>query len=59
MNHFSYEAMGKEKVNNMIEEGMRSQAVYRAGFSRRIVHRWPRLILVVLGILAIAELIVR
>ena len=59
MNYFSYEVMGKEKVNNLIEEGMRNQAVYRAGFSRRSIHRLPRLFLVILGILAIAELMVR
>jgi len=59
MNHFSFEVMGKEKINNLIEEGMRSQAVSRAGLSRRIERRLPRLMLVILGILAIAELIVR
>ena len=59
MNHFSFEVMGKEKVNNLMDEGMRSQAVYRAGFSRRIERRLPGLILVILGILAIAELVVR
>jgi len=59
MNHFSYEVMGKEKVKNMMEEGMRNQAVYRSGSPRRFVHNLPRLILVVLALLAIAELIVR
>jgi hypothetical protein len=59
MNHFSFEVMGKEKIDNLIEEGMRSQAVSRAGLSRRIERRLPRLMLVILGILAIAELIVR
>ena len=31
MNHFSYEMMGKEKVRDLQEEGMRSQAVHRSG----------------------------
>ena len=59
MNHFSFEVMGKEKIDNLIEEGMRSQAVSRAGFSRRIERRLPGLILMILGILAIAELVIR
>ena len=59
MNHFSYEVFSKEKVNNLREEGLRNQAVYRSGSPRRFVHNLPRLILVVLTVLAIAELLIR
>lgn len=59
MNHFSYEVFSKEKVNSLREEGLRNQAVYRSGSPKRFVHNLPRLILVVLAVLAIAELLIR
>lgn len=59
MDHYSYEVMAKEKVNNLIEEGMRSQAVYKAGASRRPNYRLSKLILVTLGIIGILGLLVR
>jgi hypothetical protein len=59
VNHFSYDFLSKEKVNYLREEGMRNQEVYRAGSARRFVHNFPRLILIVLAVLAIAELMIR
>ena len=59
MDHFSYEVFSKEKVNNLREEGLRNQAVYRSGSPKRFVHNLPRLILAVLAVLAIAELLIR
>ena len=59
MDHFSYEVFSKEKINNLREEGLRNQAVYRSGSPKRFVHNLPRLIFVVLAILAIAELLIR
>ena len=59
MDHFSYEVFSKEKVNNLREEGLRNQAVYRSGSPKRFIHNLPSLILVVLAILAITELLIR
>ena len=59
MNHFSYDVFSKEKANTLREEGMRNQEVYRSDSPRRFVHNLPRLILVVLAVLAIAELVIR
>jgi hypothetical protein len=58
MNHFSYEVMGKEKVKGFQEEGLRNQAVYRAGLPKLgFLNRLPRLILALLGILGILGLL--
>ncbi|HVF25074.1 MAG TPA: hypothetical protein VNA23_04250 [Anaerolineales bacterium] len=59
MDHFSYEVFSKEKVKNLREEGLRNQAVYRSGSPKRFGHNLPRLILVVLAVLAVAELLIR
>ena len=60
MDHFSYELMGKEKVKNFQEEGLRNQEVHRSrvshiGFLRSL----PKLIFLLLGILGILGLLIR
>jgi hypothetical protein len=60
MNHFSYEIMGKEKVKDLQEEGMRSQAFHRAGAPKPALLRGlPRLALTLLGILGLLGLLGR
>jgi len=60
MNQFSYEFMGKEKVRDLQEEGVRSQAFHRSGAPKLALLRGlPKLILVLLGILGILGLLVR
>jgi hypothetical protein len=60
MNHFSYEMMGKEKVRDLQEEGMRSQAVYRSGAPKfSFLLGLPKFILGLLGILGILGLLAR
>ena len=60
MDHFSYEIIGKEKVRGFQEEGMRNQAVHRAGAGKlSFLHRLPKLILALLGILGILGLLIR
>ena len=54
MNQFSYEMLGKEKVKDLQDEGMRSQAVHRSGAPKfGLLHRLPKLILGHLGLLGI------
>jgi len=58
MNQFFYESRGKEKIKDLMEEGMRSQAQQRSGgTSRRFVFNLSRLALTLLGILAILNLL--
>ena len=60
MNHFSYEFMSKEKVNNLIEEGMRNQAVYKSGAPKLGIFRsLLKLVPVILVILTILGFLVR
>ena len=60
MNQFFYEARGKEKVRELREEGMTSQAYHRSGASKAgILSKIPKLILVILGILGVFQMIVR
>jgi len=60
MNQFYLESRSKEKVNEIMEEGLRSQAYYRSGVARTsLFSRLPKLILVILGILWILQMIVR
>jgi len=60
MNQFFFESRGKEKVKDLMNEGMTSQA-HRRSRSRRssFLSRIPKLILVILGILWILQMIVR
>lgn len=58
MNHFSYEVMGKEKIKDLQAEGLRSQAFHSSGAPRLALLRgWPKLILVLLGILGLLGLL--
>ena len=60
MNHFSYEVMGKEKVKGFQVEGLRSQEVHRDSSPKLgVLRRLPRLMLLILGILAILGLLIR
>ena len=60
MNHFSLEVMGKEKLNDLREEGMRGQEFHRSGAPKiGLLNRLPRLILILLGILGILTWLVR
>lgn len=60
MNDFSYYAIGKEKIKALQKEGMRNQAVHRAGSPRRNSLRGlPKLMLGLLGTLSILGLLVR
>ncbi len=52
MNQFFYEVRGKEKIKDLMEEGMRSQALRRSGAAKRGFFRGlPKLILILAGIL--------
>jgi hypothetical protein len=59
MNQFFYESRGKEKIKDLMDEGMRSQAFHRAGAPNLASLRGlPKLVLVVIGILGLLELLV-
>ena len=59
MNHFFYESRGKEKVNDLLNEGQRSQAFYRSRAPKTsLLNRLPKLILMFVGIVGILELLV-
>lgn len=52
MNQSFLESRSKEKVDDLMKEGMMSQAYYRSGASKtRFFSKLPKLILFVLGIL--------
>jgi hypothetical protein len=57
MNQSFYESRGKEKIRDLMEEGMRSQAAHRSGKSKDFLHRWPKVLLLLLGIVGILELL--
>jgi len=60
MNQFFFEARGKEKVKDLLNEGQRSQAFYRSGAPKLgFVNKLPKLILGLLGILGILGLLGR
>lgn len=60
MNHSFLEGRSREKVNDLLEEGQRSQAYYRSGRRRaRLLPSLPRLIMVMLGILGLLSLLIR
>lgn len=60
MNQFFYESRGKEKVKDLMKEGMTSQAVHRSGAPKLALLRGvPKLIMVILGIVGILALLVR
>lgn len=60
MSHFFYESRGKEKIKDLVEEGVSSQAFHRSGAPKiSLVRGVPKLILALLGILGILGLLVR
>jgi hypothetical protein len=60
MNHGFYESRSKEKVNEIMKEGMLSQAFYRSGASKaNFLSRLPKLVLVILGIVGLIQMFVR
>jgi len=59
MNQFFYESRGKEKVKDLMKEGMGSQAHDRSGATKPgLLKGLPKLVLILLGILGILELLV-
>jgi hypothetical protein len=60
MNQFFYESRSKEKIQELMKEGMMSQAYYRSGASKaKFLSKLPKLILIVLGVLGLIEMIIR
>lgn len=60
MNQFFYETRGREKVRELMQEGMRSQSCRRCGISKAaLLHGFPRTALIILGILNALELLTR
>ena len=60
MNHFSYDVLGKEKVRDLQNEGVRSQSFHRSGApSLGPLRGLPKLVLGLLGILGLLALLVR
>jgi hypothetical protein len=60
MNHFSYEAMGKEKIQDMQAEGLSSQAFHRSGAPKLgMLRGLPKIIVGLLGILGLLSLLIR
>jgi hypothetical protein len=60
MNQFFFESRAKEKVNELMKEGQNSQAFYRSGAPKLgLLHRLPKLIFILMGILGIFALLAR
>jgi len=60
MNQFFYETRGKEKVKSLMEEGMRSQALHRnESLKTRVLHKLPKLVLLLLSILGLLGFLAR
>ncbi len=60
MNQFFYETRGKEKINELRNEGMTSQSFYRSGTSKpRGLSKLPLIIFIALGVLSTLTLIIR
>jgi hypothetical protein len=60
MNEFFYESRGKEKINDLMKEGMRSQAFHRSGAAKPDLRRGlSKLMLGLLGILGLLGLLIR
>jgi len=59
MNQFFFESRGKEKVNDLMKEGMTSQAIHRSR-SRKpgLLSRIPRSIILILVVLWILQMII-
>jgi hypothetical protein len=60
MNDFFYEIRGKEKVQEIMKEGLTSQELRRSGASRYgFFHGVPKLIVILAAIFGVLSLIVR
>ena len=60
MNHFYIELQVKEKIGDIMNEGLRSQVYHRSGVVKAsFLRRLPKLILMILGILGMVGLLVR
>lgn len=60
MNQSFYESSSKEKINDLMKEGMMSQAHYRSGSPRAgILSRLPKLVIVILGIVGLIQMFLR
>jgi len=60
MNQFFFETRGKEKVKELMNEGMTGQALSRSSFRRpSFLSRIPKLILVLLAVLGVLQIIVK
>lgn len=57
MNQSFYEIRSKEKINDLLQEGMRSQAYYRS--KPNVSHLLPKLIVTFIGILGILGFLIR
>ena len=60
MNHFFYESRSKEKVRDLMQEGIRSQEYHRSGApGHGLLRRLPRLIVITFGLLGLLELFIQ
>jgi hypothetical protein len=60
MNQSFYESRSKEKINDLMKEGMMSQAYYRSRISKAgFFSRLQKIILVILGIVGLIQMFVR
>lgn len=60
MNQFYYESSGKEKIKDLQEEGMRSQAFHRSGAPKAdLLGGLPKLIIGLLSILGLLGMLFR
>jgi hypothetical protein len=58
MNQSFYESRSREKISDLRKEGMLSQAHYRSGATKtKILSRLAKLILIILGFLAMIQVI--
>lgn len=46
MNHYSMESIGKQRYNDMLNEGLRSQEINRLSPHRRLALRWKHAVLI-------------
>ena len=60
MNQFFYESRGKEKVKDLMKEGMEGQAHHRSGAPKLDpLRNLPTFILILLGILGVLAMLIR
>ena len=60
MNEFFCESSSKEKIKDLMKEGMRSQAFHRSGAPKlNLMGGLPKWVLVLLGILGLLGLLIR